>query len=517
MSDSRLKALLDPSSYPDPTLSVRHIQTHISHIFITDNFVYKIKKAVDFGFLDFTTLEKRCFFCNEELRLNRRLSPDIYVAVLPLFDDGNGGLLFTGTGEPVEYAVKMLRLPEERMMSRLLDEGKVTDTHIEKLAKIVSEFHKNAETGKEISSFGTIESIRNNWQENFSGVARYIGRTISESDYSLIFRLVDQFIESHIGVFTQRVDQGFIRDCDGDLHSENICLDDKVHIFDCIEFSDKFRYSDTAADVAFLAMDLENHGRLDLSHLFMSKYVAFSGDSGLLAVLPLYLANRALIRGKVASLCLDDQGIDEESRQAAAVRAGRYFRLARGYLLRQGLSKILFITSGPTGCGKSTLASEFCFQMGIRHVSSDLERKRLANIGETERGADIYGDELNRATYDRLTEIAVDELSQGRSVLVDATFRTQRIRERFGMIAADFSAEFVIIRPVCSDERARRNIEARQTSKISASDGTWAVYQAQIADYEPPAAEEGRVIQLDAGADVTAMLHSLLDEVGLPG
>ncbi len=514
MPDSRLANLLDSSIYPDLTASVRHIQTHISHLFITDSFVYKIKKPVDFGFLDFTSLEKRRYYCNEELRLNRRLSPDVYLEVLELFEDENGAITFFPKGEVVEYAVKMVRLPEERMMSTLLDKGMVSSEEIEKLASLVARFHLSAATDDRISSFGSAAIIRKNWLQNLQQTLKYTGRTLSLDDHQLISRLAMEFIDSAIEVIKQRVEGGFIRDCDGDLHSENICLDEKIHIFDCIEFSEDFRFSDTAADVAFLAMDLENHGCLDLARIFVARYIQITGDSGIWGVLPLYLANRAFIRGKVSSLCIDDKGIDESAREAAATRAARYFRLSKGYFIRQKLEKTLFITSGPTGCGKSTLAAELCFQLGIRQISSDVERKRMAGVRETDRSAAIYGEDWNKATYDRLAEVAATELSQGRSVVVDATFRSVSLRERFGRLAASSGAAFVIIMPLCSEDVAKSHIAEREKSGISTSDGNWAVYQSQISTYEPPAPQEGRVLQIDVD-DTLKMTDRLLKEIGL--
>lgn len=515
MSDHRLRRLLDPSEYPETATFVTHIQTHISHIFITDRYAYKIKKPVDFGFLNFTTLDKRKRFCNEELRLNRRLSPDIYLDVIPLFDDDTGSLSFKVKGEPAEYAVKMLRLPDERMMSRLLDERKVSLDDIQNIASVVASFHLSADRNEHIARFGSIDTIRQNWLDNLCQTEAYIGRTITSRDHSLITRLVQDFIAGNEDLLRKRVDGGFIRDCDGDLHSENICLDNGVHIFDCIEFSEKFRFSDTAADVAFLAMDLEQHGRQDLSRAFVSSYMELTGDSSLQGVLPLYLANRAFIRGKVASLCLDDAGIDDAAKKSASLKASRYFRLARGYLIREELPRTIFITSGPTGCGKSALATELCFQLGIRHISSDLERKRLAGVGETERDKAIYSAAWNSRTYEMLADITKAELSLGRTLLVDATFRTVASRKVFRDIAREYEADFVIIRPICSEEIARRNIEARSIEGSSPSDGTWAVYQSQINDYEAPNDEEGRVVASDSAASPQEMVDSVLSEIGL--
>lgn len=507
--------MLDPRTYPEATRTVQHLQTHISHIFLTEQYVYKVKKPVDFGFLDFTTLEKRRFYCHEELRLNRRLSPDIYLEVVTLRDGGSGRIRFDGAGPVLEYAVKMLRMPEERMMSRLLDQNQVALSDIDAIAVKVATFHAHAAQGSGIELFGTVEAIRANWLENLGQAAAYTGRTLSARDLQLIGEWALQQLELQAGLFQQRIPGGFIRECDGDLHSENICLDGQVHIFDCIEFNEKFRYSDTAADVAFLAMDLENHGHRDLAERFVERYSAESGDSGLRQVLPLYLVNRAFIRGKVEGFRLDDPQISAEEKTAAQLRARRFFRLARGYILRERLPKTLFLTCGPTGCGKSALAGELAFQLGIRQFSSDLIRKELAGVALTDHGAAIYSAAWNEATYRRLLELSQGQLDEGRTVVADATFRKAADRERFVRMAGSAGAAVVILYLDCPADLARQRLEQRSSRTDTVSDGTWQVYRMQMEDFEPPGAEEGRVIRLDASQTPPELVEQVIQLLGL--
>ena len=515
MDRYQLETLLQPERYPEPSNAVSHLQTHISHLFLTDQFVYKLKKPVDFGFLDFTTLERRRHFCHEELRLNRRLSPDIYLEVVALHDDGNGGLCFGGEGQVVEYAVKMRRLPEERMLARLLDAGQVTATDVEAIARTVAAFHDAAATDQRIASFGSLVAIRANWLENLRQTVPYCGVTLSHTDHQLIGDWALSTLDGAAACFEERVAGGFIRECDGDLHSENICLDGQVHIFDCIEFNEQFRCSDTAADVAFLAMDLENHGRRDLAEWFVAAYCQESGDTGLLAVLSLYLVNRAFIRGKVESFRLDDPLIPPAEKQAAASRASRFFRLARGYLLRRRLPQSLLLTCGPTGCGKSSFAAELAFQLGISHLQADRERKQLAGVRPTERGADIYTADWNRATYERLAAMAAAELDAGRSVLVDATFRSAADRARFGLLAAEAGVPLTICVLSCPAGLVRQRLSDRQQADDSVSDGTWRVYQQQVARFEQPADTEGQLLTIDATKPVTVMVEQALTGLAL--
>jgi len=502
--------MLDPHTYPEPTKTVHHLQTHISHLFLTEQYVYKIKKPVDFGFLDFTTLEKRRFYCYEELRLNRRLSPDIYLGVVELRDAGSGVICFGGDGQLLEYAVKMVRMPEARMMSRLLELGQVNSADIDAIAAKVAYFHGNAEQGNGIELFGTVEVIKTNWLENLRQATPYIGRTLTAPDLHLIGKWALQRLEDDGMLFHGRVLNGFIRECDGDLHSENICLDGQVHIFDCIEFNEKFRYSDTAADVAFLAMDLENHGRRDLAERFVEQYQEVSGDSGLRQVLPLYLANRAFIRGKVESFRLDDQQIPDEEKNAAQQRAARFFLLARGYALREKLPKTLFLTCGPTGCGKSAVAEELAFQLGIEQFSSDRERKHLAGVALTDHRADIYTSEWNQVTYRRLLVLAGEELDAGRSVIVDATFRHDADRNNFLQMGKMAGAAVVVLYMDCPADLARQRLEQRGRQGTAVSDGTWQIYQKQMEDFELPKAVDGDLIALDAQKTPVALVDQIM-------
>lgn len=515
MTADQMRSLLSVEAYPEPTDAVTMRQTHISFLFFTDRHVYKIKKAVNLGFLDFSTLEKRRFYCHEEVRLNRRLSPDIYLGVVAVTGDDAGRLRLEGTGRVVEYAVKMVRMPEERIMARLLEQGAVTVEQIDRLAGMIARFHAEAATDARISSFGSLEVIKGNWQESLDQTLPYVGRTITEQDHRLIAARVMTALQEGRELFEERVRQGYIRECDGDLHSENICLDEKIHIFDCIEFNDRFRCSDTAADIAFLAMDLENHGRRDLAQRFLERYRLESGDDGFRRVLPLYLANRAFIRGKVESIRLDDPLFSAGEKEEAGERARRFFRLARGYLLRPELPPTLFITCAVSGCGKTALAEELALHLGIAHCSSDIVRKRLAGIPPGQQGGDIYGDDWNRATYTALADAAATELAAGRSVIVDATFLRRADRGLFADLARRHGAVFRILHLTCPDRTVRSRIAARHAAGGSPSDATVAVYERQLTTQEPPAADEGSIVLLEADVPPAGMVDRLLERIGL--
>ena len=233
MDQRLLKSLLMPDAYPEPTKSVRLLQTHVSFLFITDNYVYKIKKPVDLGFLNFTSIDRRRFYCNEEVRLNRRLCPEIYLGVVEVLESASGAT-FRGEGKVIDYAVKMKRLPEERMLDRMLAEGKVSASDIRKIARTIAEFHLNAERGRTISRYGSITAIRRNWEENFRQIGEFVNISLAKKDLHMITLWVETFMARNQALFAERVSRGFIRDCDGDIHLENICLTSHVCIFDCI-------------------------------------------------------------------------------------------------------------------------------------------------------------------------------------------------------------------------------------------------------------------------------------------
>jgi len=323
-----IEALMKPEAYEDPG-SIELVQTHISVVFLTRCFVYKVKKAVNFGFLDFTTLEKRRFFCEKELKLNRRLCGDMYLEVVPI--NKASAVKIKGEGKTVEYAVKMKRMPQEKIMSKLLEENKVDDRLVDRIAKIISEFHSKAETNSRISEFGSLAAVETNWKENFEQTEEFIGKTISAEDFKLIREKVEKFMEKNTTFIKKRMSEKRVRDCHGDIHSGNIFVTDEIYIFDAIEFNERFRYSDVAADVAFLAMDLDFKKRTDLSNFFVKKYVEYSGDQELTKLLSFYKCYRAYVRGKVTSFKLNDPSISGEDKTAAINEANAYFKLASTY------------------------------------------------------------------------------------------------------------------------------------------------------------------------------------------
>ena len=335
---SIIEGLLKPESYPHRPPEIQLVQTQMSFVFLIGEYVYKVKKPVNLGYLDYTTLEKRRFFCQQELELNRRLCPEVYLAVVPITMSLRGAkrrsnlLCIEGEGKAIEYAVKMRQLPQHRMMDVLLRGNQVTSEMVTRVAEKLAHFHQKAETNSKIAAFGKLDVIRQNTDENFSQTEKYIDVSIPRSKYDRIKKYSNDFIQHNSALFTKRVKGGKIRDCHGDLHAAHICFTNDICIYDCIEFNDRFRYSDVASEIAFLAMDLDRYHHSDLSRHLVNAYVELSHDEELLKLLNFYKCYRAYVRGKVEGFKLDDPYISEEGKEGALAVARSYFELAESYL-----------------------------------------------------------------------------------------------------------------------------------------------------------------------------------------
>ncbi|MBM9536841.1 hypothetical protein [Desulfobulbus alkaliphilus] len=326
-----VQALLWPDCYAHPAADIRLVQTHISYVILAGEYVYKFKKPVNLGFLDFTTLEKRRSYCQQELILNRRLCPDIYLSLVEVTMSPEGGWALDGAGEVMEYGVKMVRMPEERMMPQLIASGTLQKEHIEALVEVLADFYQRAESGEAISRFGTAAAVGVNVLENFTQIEPFIGQGGLSRD---LFNMLSEYARRFLAreeLFAQRIQGGFIRDCHGDLYSANICLAEKVYIYDCIEFNERFRYCDVASDVAFLAMDLDFHGLETLSRRFIEAFIKRTGDTGLTEMIDFYKVYRAVVRAKIGLLTANDPAVAELVRADCLVKAAQYFQLAARY------------------------------------------------------------------------------------------------------------------------------------------------------------------------------------------
>jgi hypothetical protein len=480
-----VEALLEPKAYPEVTKRIELVQTQMSFVFLTDDYAYKVKKPVNLGYLDYTTEEKRHFYCQREVELNHRLCPEVYLGVVPITQD-KGNISVAGRGEVIEHAVKMRRLPQEAMMDVLLAKNQVSPEMITGVAQKLVEFHQKAETNTNISAFGDIKAITQNTEENFSQTNKYIGNTISQEKYQHIKDYTDSFIEENTPLFRRRMTQGRIRDCHGDLHAAHICFTNDICIYDCIEFNDRFRYCDVASEVAFLAMDLDHYGRADLSRSLVNAYVDRSQDEELRKLLNFYKCYRAYVRGKVESFKLDDPYIAPVEKRHTLEIASSYFDLAHAYIRSR---PVLFITTGLVGTGKTFLAQALAKRLGLVVISSDVTRKQLAGIPITEHrfeefDSGIYSPEFSRKTYDKIFAKARHVLGDGGSVIIDASFIKAGERLKAKRLAEEMSADFFIIECTLDEESIRKRL-AQRLEQGSVSDGRWEIYPPQKKAFAP--------------------------------
>jgi hypothetical protein len=333
VQDEVIEAFRRPETYENDPGKIDLIQTHISFIFLTDKFVYKIKKAVDFGFLDFGSLLKRKEFCEKELELNRKLCKDMYLEVVPI--NKSDLIKIKGKGKTVEYAVKMKKIPQEKLMNKLLEENKIDEKIIDQIAGIIVEFHSRIEHRRDAGKLGYDAKldpiVEINWKENFEQTKSFIEKTISSEEFVFIQKRIMDFIKNKNYLFKSRMINGKVKYCHGDIHSGNIFIANQIYIFDAIEFNDRIRYSDVTADVGFLAMDLEFKNRPELASFLIQRYLEYSKDKELEELLSFYKCYRAYVRGKVIGFKLNDVNISNEEKEQAKKEAQSYFSLACKY------------------------------------------------------------------------------------------------------------------------------------------------------------------------------------------
>ncbi|OGI39009.1 MAG: hypothetical protein A2140_02235 [Candidatus Muproteobacteria bacterium RBG_16_62_13] len=505
-----IAALHDPHRYDHPVEHVALVETHISWVLLTGRYAYKIKKPVDLGFLDFSTLDKRHHFCVEELRLNRRLAPEIYLAVVPITGTLANPRL-GGTGTPIEYAVQMREFPQEAQLDRVLARGALRFEHIEDLAARLAEFHRHATVADSDSSFGTPEHVWQPVHENFL----QIGARISEAQRRPLERLErwsQTAFEQLKNDFAARKHAGFVRECHGDAHLANMVLiDNRVVPFDCLEFNDNLRWIDVMNEVAFTVMDLEvaggaslprdprlgpigdDRGQKIFARRFLNAYLEHSGDYDGLRLLRFYQVYRALVRAKVSVIRLSQPGLSRAEREQIESKYRGYADLAERYTRTS--APALIITHGLSGTGKSTVTQALVEHVDAIRVRSDVERKRLHGLTAGERSgsglnAGIYTADASQRTYAHLAELARTILAAGHTAVIDATFLRRAQRDRLRTLAAERGVPFVILAIEASEETLRRRVAGRERAARDASEAGLAVLAQQRAGAEPLGADE---------------------------
>jgi hypothetical protein len=477
-----IELMQKPDFYSHPVREpIQLIQTHCSFVLLTGDYAYKLKKSVDFGFLDFSSLEKRKYFLNEELRLNQAIAPELYLEVLSITQAGNKFVL-GGIGNPIEYTLKMYQFPQEDLLINRFEAGTLTEENLEELGQVVAQFHAKTMTSEYIRSFGEVENIKAAIAQNHDQTKKYIGIAQTQKQYDEIRQFSATFLSENQALFKQRQERDRIRECHGDLHLKNICFwHNKIQLFDCIEFNESFRFVDVMYDVAFTVMDLDARGRKDLSNIFLNTYLEQTGDWEGVQVLPLYLSRQACVRAKVNSLLLDDRSIDQSNKEKAMQTAADYYRLAWEYT--KNTQGQLILMSGLSGSGKTTVAKQLAKRINAIHIRSDAVRKHLAGISIDHRGTEeLYTPQMNQKTYDRLLELGKMLVNRGFSVILDAKYDRWQWREDAIAFARSHRIPFKIVYCTAPIEVLRDRM-ARRINDIS--DATPDLLAQQQALFEP--------------------------------
>lgn len=512
-----IQNLQNPSAYNHPVTDIEVIETHISWVLLTGEFAYKIKKPVRFPFADFSTLEKRRFYCREELRLNSRLAPSFYLDVVPI----TGTLeqpVMNGPGEPIEFAVKMRQFPPESLLSLALQRNSLIPEDIDRLACNIAEFHQRSRNTPPKSQFGTPTKIQQAMQENFQSLVEDVEDPILVESLQALREWSEAEFDRFRKELQTRQQQGFVRECHGDLHTGNMFLLEsprQIVVFDGIDFNEDLRWIDVISDAAFCVMDLADWGRADLAHRFLNAYLEATGDYAGLTLAPFYLVYRAMVRAKVADIRLHQQGLSgDEIRRQQRDLAG-YVELAKSYT--HPSPPHLLITHGPSGSGKTFATQSLIDNLGAIRIRSDVERKRMHqppshSDSNSDIAKNLYSPEISLQTYAHLSDLALSILQNGFTVVVDATFLMKRERNQFHALANQLAVPFHILSFQVSRATLERRIRSRQAQENDASDADVDVLAWQLKTLEPLGENEAAstiVVNTDNPDQLNELLKSL--------
>jgi aminoglycoside phosphotransferase family enzyme/gluconate kinase len=512
-----IQALHRPACYDHPVRDIRLVETHISWVLLTGPYAYKIKKPVDLGFLDFSSLEKRRFYCEEELRLNRRLAPSLYLDVVAITGSPDSPL-FAGTGAAIEYAVKMVQFPEEARLDRMLARGELGPSHIDLLARELAGFHGCIAVAGSDQPFGDPDHVYQPVRENFIQI-----RSRLEAGNEAPLQRLESWSETSFAglrqAFEARKRGGFVRECHGDAHLANmVWFEGRALLFDCLEFSANLRWIDVMSELAFLIMDLDDRGRPDLARRALNAYLEHSGDYAGLAVFRFYQVYRALVRAKVACIRLRQSGVSDAEKNRGRGEYRGYIDLAGRYT--QSPPPALIITHGLSGSGKTWLSQQLLEALDVVRVRSDIERKRLHGLAPHARsgsGIDsgIYSAQAGQRTYAHLAQLATTILRAGHSVIVDAAFLRREQRDRLHAVAQEERAPFVILDTRAPENTLRQRLRQRAAQRHEVSEAGLAVLDHQLATREPLAdTEQCHVVSVDGVApDIPSLERQLCERL----
>ena len=496
--DLIIQAMQTPEFYDHEVSEVIMLQTHISWVFLTGEFAYKVKKPMDFGFLNFTELKQRKHFCAEEIRLNKRLADQVYIETVKITGSESEPTL-NGDGDAIEYAVKMRQFDQSQLIDKLLGNDQLKPNHIDDIAKQVASFHQNIAIADSLSELGTAESVNAPVIQNFDQLDPLIKDTDAREQLKRLQNWSKAEFQKIKPALDQRKQQGFIRECHGDMHLGNMALiDNKATIFDGIEFNDEFRWIDVMSEVAFLVMDLIDRKATAYAYRFLNLYLELTGDYEGLQVLRFYLVYRAMVRAKIASFTLLTPDLPEAEQQKVMQQYSSYTDLAESFTKVN--QQTLYITHGVSGSGKTTVSQSLLEDSALIRIRSDIERKRLFNLKSTDSSqsavdSGIYTDEANLKTYRQLENFAKLILLSGFSVVIDATFLKRENRMPFQELATELSTKFIIIALNNDENTLKQRILNRSSEKNNASEADLNVLKKQLSQYKPLDDDEESFIQ----------------------
>ncbi|MFW5815692.1 MAG: AAA family ATPase [Wenzhouxiangella sp.] len=502
MPSPLIDALHDPACYPHPVDEVEMRETHISWVLLAGDYAYKIKKPVDFGFLDFSTLARRRHFCREEIRLNRRTAPDLYLDVVALAGTLQKPVV-GGAGEPIEFAVRMQRFDPADGFDRLLEAGRLEPAHVDALGEALAELHQSAERAPSESTWGRPAEVIAPMRDNFTTLRERLADAARQQRLQRLEEWTEERFAVLRATIQARREQGFVRECHGDVHLGNVTLfKGRTTLFDCIEFSPDLRWTDVMADLAFVVMDLRERGAQAMAWRLLDRYLARTGDYRGLKLLDFYVVYRALVRAKVAALGLDEDG-DADANASIFATVDSHLALAAGVAAKQ--RPALVLTCGVAGSGKSYLARSLLADCGLVRLRSDVERKRLFGLDELARtdsppGGGLYSRRATQQTYDRLLELAGAVADAGLPALVDATFLSAERRQAFADLARRRQLSFGVL--VCTADEAtlRERVAKRASAGSDASEADLEVLEKQLEAFQPPVSGDDRIMTINTAA-----------------
>jgi aminoglycoside phosphotransferase family enzyme/predicted kinase len=514
---SLIRGLENPAAYEYAVTELRVIETHASWVILTGVWVYKIKKAVNFGFLDYSTLEKRKYNCQEELRLNQRFAPHVYIDVIAIAGTFEQPSLQAG-GAPIEYAVRMKQFPQSGLLSTLAAQHTLTAKHIDELAALVPAMHATVSIADQYSEYGLPDDIHHWVMENFEHIRPALHKPQQRQQLDTLERWCQQEFDNRRVLLEQRRCDGFVRECHGDLHLGNIAIiEAEITPFDGLEFNPQLRWIDVISEVAFLVMDIHDRGYPRLSCRLLNTYLQHTGDYSGLALLRYYLVYRALVRAKVAIL-RQAQARSTLDKQDAWHEYASYMELASRYV--EPPLPVLIITHGLSGSGKSFYATRLAERLGAIQVRSDLERKRLHGYpagADTQSGikAGLYSPAASERTYGQLAMLARTVIEAGYPVIIDATFLQAARREQFRLLSGALAVPFVLLHFEADKDTLHARIRSRQAAGEDPSEAGIKVLEAQLVTQEPLMPDEmANVISVELSLDMsTDMTGRLVEKI----